>query len=87
MKKLLSCALAALIAMGSVSALSVGATTSPPPASAVQADVDKDGTMSVLDVTEIQKYVASLTDFSGDSLIAADVDGDGEVMITDATCV
>ena len=86
MKKLLSSMLAALIALGSASAFAAGATNTSS-AATVQADVDKDGTMSIQDATDIQKFIANLTDFSGDSLIAADVDGDGEVMINDATCV
>ncbi len=50
-------------------------------------DVDGDGEVTIIDATEIQRYVASLTDFDARQKIRADVDGDGEISIIDATQV
>lgn len=54
---------------------------------AVIGDTDLDGEISVLDATAIQRYLASLEEFTQEQLIAADVDGDGEVTVLDATLV
>lgn len=48
-------------------------------------DVNRDGVVSILDVTEIQKYLVELVDFDMEQLAAADVDGDGDVRIFDCT--
>jgi hypothetical protein len=48
-------------------------------------DVNDDGKVDVSDVTEIQKYIASMTELTGNQLLAADVNADGKIDITDAT--
>ncbi len=48
-------------------------------------DADGDGIVTVKDVTEIQRFIAELTDFTDDQKKAADVDGNGVVDISDAT--
>lgn len=50
-------------------------------------DVDMNGRISVLDATEIQKYIAEIVLLSEDAVIAADCDDDGRVSIKDATAV
>ena len=48
-------------------------------------DANLDGSVTISDVTEIQKYLAELADFSDKQLLLADTNGDGLVDITDAT--
>lgn len=48
-------------------------------------DVDLDGSVSILDVTTIQKKLASLIDLNELQMQLADTDGDGVVSILDAT--
>lgn len=48
-------------------------------------DVNLDGTVSIDDVTLIQKYLASMVELDGEQLKAADVTGDGDVSIDDVT--
>jgi hypothetical protein len=48
-------------------------------------DVNEDGKVDVSDVTEIQKYIASMTELTDNQLLAADVNADGKIDITDAT--
>jgi hypothetical protein len=48
-------------------------------------DVNNDGKVSVLDATEIQKYIAGLVTLSDSQLAAGDVNGDGNLTVTDAT--
>ncbi len=50
-------------------------------------DVNKDGVISVMDVTLIQCYLAGLIDKSEIDVLLADVDGDDNVSIIDATLV
>jgi hypothetical protein len=50
-------------------------------------DINGDGDITIEDVTDIQKYIAELTDFTDSQLNAADVDGDGIVSISDATLI
>ena len=54
---------------------------------AIVGDVDGDGEVTVLDATQIQRYVAELITLSDAELKRADVDGDGEVSIIDATLI
>lgn len=48
-------------------------------------DVDLDGKITIVDATEIQFYVAELSQLSDTSLLAADVSKDGKINIVDAT--
>ncbi|MBQ6152261.1 MAG: hypothetical protein IJJ15_00725 [Ruminococcus sp.] len=51
-------------------------------------DTDRDGKVSVLDATKIQKRLASLVpEFNADTKRCADVDGDGVVSVLDATYI
>ena len=44
-----------------------------------------DGKISILDATEIQKYIAQLSSLKDEQLAVADVNGDGKISIIDAT--
>lgn len=48
-------------------------------------DVNGDGVISILDATEIQKYLASLSNLSDNQIILADFNKDGIISIIDAT--
>lgn len=48
-------------------------------------EVDRDGSISAVDVTHIQRYLAEMEFFSGYQLRTGDIDGDGEVTTVDAT--
>ncbi|MED9968885.1 MAG: leucine-rich repeat protein, partial [Ruminococcus sp.] len=48
-------------------------------------DTDGNGSIAVSDVTNIQRYLADLMDFSPAQLAAADTNGDGKVDINDTT--
>lgn len=50
-------------------------------------DVDMDGDITVIDATEVQKYVAQLVVFTNDQMTAADVDHDGTISVKDATTI
>lgn len=50
-------------------------------------DVDNDGIVSVLDATQIQKYMAGIVDCSKDDIIVADVNNDGNADINDVTYI
>ena len=48
-------------------------------------DADADGSVTILDATRIQRFIASLIDETGLDMTAADADADGNVTILDAT--
>lgn len=48
-------------------------------------DVNGDGKISILDATEIQKYLAELSSLNDNQLAVADVNCDGKISILDAT--
>ena len=50
-------------------------------------DVNGDGTVTVLDATMLQKYLAGLASFSDEQLAVADTNGDGSVTVLDATAI
>lgn len=50
-------------------------------------DVNMDGDITVIDATEVQKYVAQLVAFTNDQFTAADVDHDGTITVKDATTI
>ena len=50
-------------------------------------DTDLDGSVSIDDVTEIQKIIAGLIDITQEKLLAGDVDCDDDVTINDATYI
>ena len=50
-------------------------------------DVNMDGDITVIDATEVQRYVAQLVAFTNDQFTAADVDHDGTITVKDATTI
>lgn len=50
-------------------------------------DVNGDGKISIDDVTDIQKYIANMIDFTEEQVTLADVDKNGKVSIDDATLI
>lgn len=48
-------------------------------------DVNRDGSLDIIDVTLIQKYLVNLISFDDEQLSLADVDNNGSVKIQDAT--
>ena len=50
-------------------------------------DVDKDGVLTVLDATVLQKYLLGLLDFDERQLMVADFNQDGSIDILDATAI
>ena len=50
-------------------------------------DVDLNGTITVYDSTEVQKYVVYLSTLSDEALIAADVNKDSVISVKDATMI
>ena len=48
-------------------------------------DTNNDGTISILDATEIQKYLANLIKLSAEQKTVSDTNGDGNIDILDAT--
>ena len=48
-------------------------------------DVNDDGSVTVLDATMLQKYIAGLVSLSNEQLALADTNGDGSVTVLDAT--
>lgn len=50
-------------------------------------DIDMDDSVTVKDVTLLQKHLASLVSFNKIQLFAADVDGDGRITVKDVTMI
>lgn len=50
-------------------------------------DVDLNGTITVCDSTEVQKYIANISTLSDEALIAADVNKDSVISVKDATMI
>lgn len=50
-------------------------------------DVDKDGKVSIMDATIIQRHIAQLTSISEERIVCADTDKDGKISIVDATMI
>ncbi|MGN0507624.1 MAG: dockerin type I repeat-containing protein, partial [Ruminococcus sp.] len=48
-------------------------------------DVNKDGSLSITDATEIQKYAVSVVYFTPSQVSLGDVNGDGIINVLDAT--
>ena len=53
--------------------------------SVIQGDVNGDGAVNIVDVTEIQKYAAGGANLTDEQRLAADYNNDGIVNIVDAT--
>lgn len=52
---------------------------------AVIGDVDGDGTVTIIDVTKIQRFLATIEKLTEEQQSAADYDGDGNITILDGT--
>ena len=50
-------------------------------------DVNSDGSVTVLDATMLQKYIAGLVSLGNEQLALADTNGDGSVTVLDATAI
>ncbi len=50
-------------------------------------DVDRDGQITIIDVTMTQQYLAKLIELDKQQLILADVDKDGTLSIVDTTMI
>ena len=50
-------------------------------------DVDLNGTITVCDSTEVQRYIACISTLSDEALIAADVNKDSVISVKDATMI
>lgn len=53
----------------------------------IYGDVNNDGSVTVLDATMLQKYLAGLVSFSDEQLAVADTNGDGNITVLDATAI
>lgn len=77
-KKIMSGFLVVLLTFGSI--ITVGAEALP-----VYGDVYADGSITVVDATEISKHLAELSTLTDEQLTKADFNGDGKVNIADST--
>ena len=53
----------------------------------ILSDVNGDGKVNIDDVTDIQKYIANMLDFTENQEMLADVDEDGKISIDDVTII
>ena len=53
----------------------------------LKGDVNRDGSVTVVDATLVQKYIRKLEDFDAGTMKIADVNGNGIIEITDATLI
>ncbi len=68
-------------------AVSAADTDTSAAATLILGDADLDGSVTVLDATRVQRYLADLTTLSDEAKPAADADEDGDVTIMDATAI
>lgn len=74
------------IQMNTDKAIFIKKQSSDQPLSYILGDVDTDGTVTIVDVTHIQRYlVGAATPYSETITLIGDADKDGELCITDAT--
>lgn len=81
MKKYIAILIAVFVIVGSISVFSALAETFD------AGDANMDGKVNIRDATYIQRYVASMIEFSEKETELADVNADGKVNIKDATMV
>ncbi len=62
-------------------------TTARKEADLIFGDADSDGFVKIKDVTAIQKYAASIIEFTDNQMLSADVNSDTKVNIKDATAI
>lgn len=53
----------------------------------LKGDVNRDGSVTVVDATLVQKYIVKLEDFDAETMKIADVNGNGIIEVTDATLI
>jgi hypothetical protein len=68
-------------------AVSAADTDTSTAATLILGDADLDGSVTVLDATRVQRYLADMTTLSDEAKLAADADEDGDVTIMDATAI
>ena len=68
-------------------AVSAADTDTSAAATLILGDADLDGSVTVLDATRVQRYLADMTTLSDEAKPAADADEDGDVTIMDATAI
>ena len=68
-------------------AVSAADTDTSAAATLILGDADLDGSVTVLDATRVQRYLADMTTLSDEAKSAADADEDGDVTIMDATAI
>ena len=81
-KKLIS--IATLFVLMAVSVFSAFAVEDETKNALVYGDVNIDGDITVIDATDIQKYIVGLEELTADSKSVADVDSDGAISVMDA---
>lgn len=84
-KKLIS--IATLFVLMAVSIFSAFAVEDETKNALVYGDVNIDGDITVIDATDIQKYIVGLEELTADSKSVADVDSDGAISVMDATSI
>ena len=84
-KKLIS--IATLFVLMAVSVFSAFAVEDETKNALVYGDVNIDGDITVIDATDIQKYIVGLEELTADSKSVADVDSDGAISVMDATSI
>ena len=62
-------------------------TTSPVTDTVLIGDADQNGTINIVDATEVQKHIVEMIMLSGNGYKAADANGDGDVNIKDVTAI
>ena len=86
MRKPFICAAVILFAVAMTLCLSFGADASNSETRYLRGDADGNGTVSIEDVTAIQRHLAQLGSMSGADLLASDVGGNG-LDVADATAI
>ena len=86
MRKPFICAAVILFAVAMTAGMSFGADASNTETRYLRGDADENGTVSIDDVTAVQRHLAQLGSISGADLLASDVGGNG-LDIADATAI
>ena len=84
-KKLIS--IATLFVLMAVSVFSAFAVEDETKNALVYGDVNIDGDITVIDASDIQKYIVGLEELTADSKSVAEVDSDGAISVMDATSI
>lgn len=88
MRRLLKTITLALVIVGMfVASTTTAIATNKTQETLLLGDADRDGRVSIIDVTAIQSHLARLKYLSEDGLLTSDVDCDGDIDIQDATSI